>query len=68
MLLVENEVNGLLFEKGNIEMLKAAIGRMTDDTFRYNLISEALKTARDFSFESQTKMLRDELKDILREI
>ncbi len=66
--IVKNEVNGLLFEKGNIEMLKAAIGRMTDDTFRYNLISEALKTARDFSFESQTKMLRNELKDILREI
>ncbi len=65
--IVRNEVNGLLFEKGDLNMLEEAINRVKDGEFRLKLASESVKTAHEFSFDNQTKILKNELKKILKE-
>lgn len=64
--IVKNDVNGILFEKADLNMLEKAINRMKDHEFRSKLVDEALKTAHEFSFERQTEILKGELKKILR--
>ena len=63
---VQNGINGILFEKGNLDMLKDAIERMRDATFRRELVSGGLRTAHALSFDKQIQILKNELEPLLR--
>jgi glycosyltransferase involved in cell wall biosynthesis len=50
--LVEHDVNGLLFTRGNEKELADSIGKVTrDQEFRQNLIQNGYETSKKYSFE-----------------
>ena len=66
--IVKNDVNGILFEKGNVAMLEKSINRLKNPALRHQLVVEALKTAHAFSFDNQNRILKNELEIAMRRV